>query len=190
MFATIMKSMGMSFGMCAVLAAIFLVASVFWVRTKVKDSVYILKIAANKQLSGKLLKPQSNTVIDGKGDDAPKFLIHPGKQFWSFWPPGFPHQIQEPVPTYLYVEGNAEPLDPYDRKSLITPESLRKISDEAMLKQTWKDVRETLGLKGKFGDYKTLMLLIIISVAMSAVAAYMAFTGANQISTILHMFGG
>lgn len=167
------KSIGMALVISLGTLVVFLMGSVFYIRAKVKGGVYCYLLAANKQLSGFLTKPKSYTVVIGSGENAMKFLIHPTKQFWSHWPPGFPKIIQEPVPTYLFCEGNAEPLDPYDRRALISPESLMKISDEAMLKQTWKDVKESLGLKVKPID-KRIILIIIIAIAV-AVFVYFKF---------------
>ena len=189
-FIVILKSLGLSFGICAVVLFFALTGSLFWIRSKVRDKCYCFFLSESKQLKGKLLKPERSTILVGSGDDAPKYMIHSTKQFWSAWPPGFPRYVQEPVPTYFFVEGNAEPLDPYDRKSLISPESLRKISDEAMLKQTWKDIRETLGIKAAFGGNTLLIVLVLIAVLASGLAAYMSFQNMNQISEILHMLGG
>jgi len=186
----ILKSLGLSFGICAVVLFFVFAGSLFWIRSAVRDKCYCFFLSESKQLWGKLLKPQQNTIIVGSGEDAPKYIIHSTKQFWSAWPPGFPRFVQEPVPTYFYVEGNAEPLDPYDRKSLISPESLRKISDEAMLKQTWKDVRETLGIKAAFGGNTLLLILVLIAVLASGVAAFLSFQNVNNIDVILKMLGG
>ena len=184
------KSLGLSAIICGVVLVLTIAVATFWVRTAVRDKAYCFFLSESKQLNGKLLKPKANSIIIGKGDDAPKYIIHSSKQFWSFWPPGFPKWIQEPVPTYFYVEGNAEPLDPYDRTSLISPESLRRISDEAMLKQTWKDVRETLGIKPAFGGNTLLLILVLIAVVASGIAAYMSYSSVNQIDAILKMLGG
>ena len=147
MAGTIAESFGLAMGIAVITMIVFLVGSVFYIRVKVKGRVYCYILAANKQLYGYLLKPLGFSVLVGDGDKAAKFLIHPALQFWSFWPPGFPRNVQEPVPTYLFCEGNAEPIDPFNRRALISPESLMKISDESMLKQTWKDVKDSLGLK-------------------------------------------
>lgn len=189
-FTVLAKSLGISFGICAVALVIFIAASLLWVRLTVRDKAYCYILSENKQMKGKLLKPKSNTIVVGSGDDAPKYLLHPAKQFWAFWPPGFPKFMQEPVPTYMFVEGNAEPLDPFNRKALISPESLRKISDEAMLKQTWKDVRDTLGIKPAFGGNTLLLILVLVAIVASAAAAYMAFTTSGQVDQIMTMLGG
>jgi len=183
------KSLGLSLGICAVALFFILAGTMFWVRRAVQDKAYCFFLSESKQLKGKLLKPNSNTIIVGSSEDAPKYIIHSSKQFWSSWPPGFPKFVQEPVPTYFYVEGNAEPLDPYDRKSLISPESLRKISDESMLKHMWKDIRETLGIKPAFGGNTLLLLLVLVAVIASGIAAYMSFTSMANIDAIMKALG-
>jgi len=191
LFLVILKALGTSFGITAIFLIFFLVGMLFWVRAAVRDKTYCFFLSVSRQLRGKLLKPKQNTILVGSGEDAPKYLTHPSKQFWSYWPPGFPRFIQEPVPTLFFVEGNVEPLDPYDRKSLISPESLRKISDEAMLKQTWKDVRETLGIKsGLWGSSTLMLVLLIVAILVAGVAAFLSFSSMDQLNTILEMLGG
>jgi len=188
--ASIAKSLGVSFAITCGVVVVFLVGSTFWVRLAVRSKVYALFLSDNKQLSGKLVKPVGNTITIGKGEDAKNFITHPAKQFWSSYPPGFPHYIQEPIPTLLYVESNAEPIDPYDRKALISPESLHRISDESMLKQTWKDVRETVGVKASTLNNKILLLMVLLAMAASAASAYMSFVTSGQLDELLKMMGG
>ena len=186
----ILKSLGMSLGICAITLVVFGVGMLFWVRASVRDRVFCFFLSENRQMKSKLHKPTGNTIIVGSGADAVKYVQHSSKQFWSFWPPGMPRFVQEPVSTLLYVEGNIEPLDPYDRKSLMSPEALMKISDEAMLKQTWKDVRETMGMKPAIKGNLLLLVLVLIAVAMSSVAAYLAYTTVDQLDVILKLLGG
>lgn len=189
MFDVIMKSLGLSFGICAIVVVLVMVGSLFWVRWAVKGKVCCYFLAENKQMTNKILKPQSETVILGKGDDATKYLIHPSKQFWSFWPPGFPKFIQEPVQTLIYVSGNVEPIDPFNTKSLISPESLRKISDESMLKQTWKDVRETAGIRGAGKTDKILLILVLAAVVASGAAAFISISNMSLLNSISRVLG-
>jgi len=189
-FLVILKSVGMSLGVCAVVLFFIMVGMMFWVRKAVQDRLYCIFLSANRQMRGKLLKAQSDeTIVVGSDADAPKYLTHSSKQFWSFWPPGLPRFVQEPVPTLLYVSGNAEPLDPYDRTALISPESLRKISDEAMLKQTWKDVRETLGIRPAFGNNMILLILVVLAMVLSGVAAFLAFSNISKLEAIATALG-
>ena len=187
--AVLGKSLGLSLGICAVVLVGVLVFSLFWVRAAVKGKVCCYFLAENKQLTNKLLTPQSETVVVGSGENAQKYLIHPSKQFWSFWPPGFPRFVQEPIQTLIYVSGNVEPIDPFNVKSLISPESLRKISDESMLKQTWKDVRETMGLKGSAKADKILLILVLVAVVASGAAAFISLVNMGVINSIAKTLG-
>jgi hypothetical protein len=172
------SAFGMAMGMALAVLVVFIVGTTFYVRIKASGGVYCFLLASNKQLDGFLVRPKGYTATIGDGEDAKMFIIHPTKQFWSRWPPGFPKVLQVPVPTYIYCDGNAEPLDPYDRKALISPESLRKIADEAMLKQTWKDVKESLGIKAPPINKK--MILILLIVIIIGVVVFWKFGGANM----------
>lgn len=178
MLELVAESLGVAMGISVITLIVFMVGSVFYIRVKVKGRVFCFILAANKQLYSFLLKPNGFSVLVGQGDKAGKYMIHPSLQFWSFWPPGFPRNVQEPVPTYMFCEGNAEPMDPFNRVALISPESLLKISDEAMIKQTWKDARGALGgkdspaLKGKL-----IWVLGIAAAAAVGLGLYMYFGG-------------
>ena len=70
-FLVILQSLGTSLGICAVVLVIFLVATMFWVRTAVRSKVYCFFLSESKQMTGGLHKPESGTIIVGDGDDAP-----------------------------------------------------------------------------------------------------------------------
>jgi len=176
MAGMIAESFALAMGIAVATMMVFLVGSVFYIRVKVKGRVYCYVLAANKQLYGYLLKPLGFSVLIGEGDKGAKFMIHPSLQFWSFWPPGFPRNVQEPVPTYLFCEGNAEPIDPFNRQALISPESLMKISDEAMLKQTWKDVKESVGIKPPPLKAKPIIVGLLIA-GVVGLLLYLYFSG-------------
>lgn len=190
LLSVILKSLGTSFGIMGAFLILFIIGAVFWVRRAVQDRVYCYFLSGSRQLKGKLHKPEAdNTIVVGSGADAPKYMTHSSKQFWSFWPPGFPRFIQEPVPSLIFVQGSAEPLDPFDRTSLISPEALRKISDEAMLKQTWKDVRETLGIRPAIGGNMLLILCVLLAVLIGGIGLYFSMQNMNQLDAISKALG-
>ena len=158
----ILETVGISLGVSLVGLILVVVGTLIWVRFTVKGKVYCFFFNENKQLFGRILSPNSNTVTLGGGGDAEKYFVEPSKLFWSFWPPGFPRFIQEPLPTLLFVRNNVEPFDPYNLTSLISAKSVYKISDEAMLKQTWKDVRESVGIKAVASGSSMLLLILIL----------------------------
>ncbi len=179
--------------MMGAVLGIFLISMVFWVKSACKNKVYCYILSKSKHLRYKLVTPVSNTIVmeepTGKKEGA-KYLMHPNKLFWSYWPAGFPKIIQEPVPTLFYVEGNAEPLDPFDRTALVSPEALFKMSDEAMLRQTWKDVRESVGLRDKPKMDTLLLILVGIAALGGAASAYFGYRMMGELSILMNMFGG
>lgn len=182
------SALGMAMVMTLVVLVGFIVVMTFYIRTKAAGGVYCYLLASNKQLDGFLLRPKGYTVTLGNDENAKMFIIHPTKQFWTRYPPGFPKLLQVPVPAFLYCDGNAEPLDPYDRRALISPESLRKIADEAMLKQTWKDVKESLGIKTTPRVNKKMIIVLGI-IVVAAVVLYFKFSGGGGMSCT-SPFGG
>lgn len=184
------QTVGISLGISLVGLIMIVIGTIIWVRIAVKGRVYCYFFDENKQLFGRILSPHSNAVVLGGGGEAEKYLIEPSKLFWSFWPPGFPRFIQEPIPTLLYVRNNVEPFDPYNLVSLISAKSFHKVSDEAMLKQTWKDVRESVGIKAIAGGNTLLIILILAAVLVSGVAAYLSFTSLSEIDRIMRILGG
>jgi len=172
------SALGMAMGMALAVLVVFIVGTTFYIRTKAAGGVYCYYLASNKQQEGFLLKPKGYTVTLGNDEDAKMFIIHPSKQFWTRYPPGFPKMLQVPVPMFWFCAGNAEPIDPYNQKAIISPESLRKIADEAMLKQTWKDVKESLGIKTKPINKKMLIVLGIVVVV--AIFLYFNFSGGGM----------
>ena len=189
-----MSGFGSALGPAAIIMGavlgIFIVASMFWVKSAIKGKVYCHFLSENKQLQSRLLKPSANVIVVEESGVARKYLTHPSKLFWSYWPPGFPKIIQEPVPSLFYISSSAEPLDPFDQQSLISPESLMRMSDEAMLKQTWKDVREASGLRAKPKIDTLLLLLIGLAFAASALSAYFGYSMSGKLDALIKMFGG
>jgi len=164
------------FGIAAAAIVIILVVMSFRIKTMVRGKIYCLRIGHNKQLRGELHKAQSETIEMDKGENKRKYLISKERQFWSMWPPGFPTFLQEPVPSLIFVEGDAEALNIFKTKPIITDVALQKISDDAMLRSTWRDVRESVGAKARGPDSKLLYLILIASV-ISAITGVLSLKG-------------
>lgn len=158
----------------AIILVGFLSTGSLWVKYTTRDKIYTLITGKDRRIKGKLYKIKGGKKFSISGVD---YLIEPTKQKWMNWPPGFPQIVQEPVPTYFYTEGNADPYDPDNATSLISGKSLRIISDEAMLQSTWNDVRRTAGEKLPGGN-KTLIIGIVFAVVF-LVMSYMSYSTAN-----------
>ncbi len=182
------SAMGQAFGITAVTVFLFLVFTLFWVRRTVKGQAYCIFIEPNNQIGGQLAKvDEGGGIIIGKGEDAQTYKTMPRKQLWSMWPPGFPKFVQEPVPTYIYVRNHYEPVDPRQKEGIITARQLRIISDEAMLKTTWKDVRETTGAPTGKTNWKIIFL--VIGIILVIVILYMLYQNNVQLGELQKIFG-
>ena len=136
----LIKSFGLMMGVSGGCLIFFGLSMIIWVRRNAKSKVNAFYVEPNREFTAELLSidfkenPEKLRSKDG-GD----YLIHPTKMFWHSWPPGLPAWVQEPIPAAIYVRNQAEPLDPINTNSLITAHSLRYMTDEEMLNQTWKD---------------------------------------------------
>ena len=127
--------------------AVTMFFTMLWVRRKVQGKVVAHFIETNRQTTEELLPIDESGIIKSKhGDGDEEYLIIPKKSFWSKWPKGFPVWMQESVPTLLFIRNNAEPFDPEQIQTVITAKTLRYITDEKMLKATWQDAAEAIGI--------------------------------------------
>jgi hypothetical protein len=127
--------------------AVTMFFTMLWVRRKVQGKVVAHFIESNRQTTEELLPIDESGIIKSKhGDGDEEYLIVPKKSFWSKWPKGFPVWMQESVPTLLFMRNNAEPFDPEQIETVITAKTLKYITDEKMLKATWQDAADSIGL--------------------------------------------
>ena len=178
----LIKSFGLMMGVSGGCLILFGLSMIIWVRKNAKSKVYAFYVEPNREFTTELLSidfkenPEKLRSKDG-GD----YLIHPTKMFWHSWPPGFPSWVQEPIPAAIYVRNQAEPLDPINTKSLITAHSLRYMTDEEMLKQTWKDAREAVDAQTAFNSNKIALYISAATVVAIVAVGYMSY------STMGHM---
>lgn len=82
--------------------------------------------------------------------DREKYIIDDSKIILVNYPAGLPVWMTVKVRALEYVRNNPNPWDPeVTHVSKITAKTFRLITDENMLKNAWKDVREGLGLQNK-----------------------------------------
>jgi hypothetical protein len=186
---TLIKSFGLMMGISGGTLLVFGLAMIVWVRKNAKSKVFAFFVEPNRELTTELITidPQGNPD-KVRSEDGGDYLIHPTKMFWHSWPPGFPSWVKEPIPACLYVRNQAEPLDPVNTKSILTAHSLRYMTDEEMLRQTWKDAREQLDADKPFNQSKiSLYLSVAIVIALCAVAymSYNSMTIMQEIQLVL-----
>jgi len=162
----LLKTLGLAAGAIIVI----LVMMSFQIKVRTKDKIYCLFIPDNKHVRTTLIKPDSGQLPLGKGADKTKYLASKERQFEMDYPPGFPSMLQQSVRALMFVQGQAEPINIYNTKSMITALTLMKISDEALLKAMWRDVKESVGLKAGGFNSKLVYLILILS-AVGAVGS-------------------
>ncbi len=144
LFLSILQTLAIMSGVSLLVVVLVGAITSFWIKKAVKNKVYAIFLEQNRQIARELIPTTGTEKI--KSADGGDYLIVPKKTMWSYWPPGVPIWLQEVVPTCFYMRNQAEPFDPSDNKSVITANSLRYITDEGMLKQTWKEAAEAAGV--------------------------------------------
>ena len=162
-----------------------------WAKRSTSNRVFCFFLE-QRNLFGKLLLIDSGKVFMGKGENKEEYLLDHTKQFWSWWPPGLPKFIQVPVRSHFYIRHNPEPFDPENLEAMISARSLRVISDESMLKQTWKDVRESSGMRGAVAGSTSKWILILVFATLAVVAfnVYITMNIQNSFTEIQRLLGG
>jgi len=127
-----------------------------------------------RSLFSKLLKIEGGKIYLGRGDNREEYLLNTQKQFWAWWPPGLPRAMQVPVRSHWYLRNTPEPVDPENASSSISSKALRMISDESMLRATWKDTRESVMGPTTARKGSTLaLILVFVTLAISGFTLYL-----------------
>lgn len=180
---TLGKTVGLMLLTLAIMGIGLVVFMDIWAKRHTTNMIYGIFLE-QRSLFSKLLKIESGKIYLGRGDDKEEYLLDTTKQFWAWWPPGLPKAIQVPVRAHWYLRNVPEPIDPENTESSISARSLRLISDEAMLKSTWKDIRESIGVAAPVRPGSTLALILVF--ATLAVAGFTLY----QVMSIKTMLGG
>ena len=191
LIVTLIKSFGLMMGISGGTLLVFGLAMIVWVRRNAKSKVFAFFVEPNRELTTELITidPQANPE-KVRSKDGGDYLIHPTKMFWHSWPPGFPSWVKEPIPAVIYVRNGAEPLDPVNTKSLLTAHSLRYMTDEEMLRQTWKDAREQLDADKPFNQSKLSFYLAGFVAVVLCGVAYMSYSSMSIMKEIQLLLQG
>jgi hypothetical protein len=156
--ATAGKVLGLFFGLFIVFVLGLIVYVDIWLKFHTKGKAIAL-IHDNRNIFSVLLTIEDGKMFYGKGDKKEMYLLEDSKQSLLLYPSGVPRFLQVPVRSYEYIRNQSAPVSPSGKPSPLTAKMLRMISDEAMLKQTWKDVRESQGLNKQKGSNLALYLV-------------------------------
>ena len=182
--------LGIVLGTMAVLTIGLMFFLDIWAKRTTANKAYCFFLE-QRNLFGRLLLIDGGKVFMGKGENKEEYLLDHNKQFWAWWPPGLPKFIQVPVRSHFYIRHNPEPFDPENLEAMISARSLRVISDEAMLKQTWRDVRESAQVRpvrGSSGSW--VLILVFITLIIVGFNVYMTMDMQGSLTEVQRLLGG
>lgn len=169
----LLKTLGLMVLAVAVMIVIMIVFMDIWAKRHTTNMIFGIFLE-QRSLFSKLLKIEGDKVYLGRGDNREEYLLNTQKQFWAWWPPGLPRAIQVPVRAHWYLRNVPEPVDPENTSSSISSKALRMISDESMLRSTWKDIRESVGGPTPSRQGSSLALvLVFVTLAISGFTLYL-----------------
>lgn len=179
------KLIGVFFGVVVIFILAVVVYLDIWLKFHTRGKVIGIFVD-NKSIFSALLSIENGNQINfGKGDKREMYLLEDEKQFLSLYPAGLPRFLQIPVRTYWYIRNNSVPLNITGKNnSGLTARMLRMISDEAMVRQTWKDVREGIGLRKQATGSSLGLYLVFACLAVSAFNLFMTMQSKTAIAAL------
>lgn len=165
----ILKSLGLMLAVVAVFGIGLVVFLDLWAKQAVQSRIYAIFLE-QRSLFSRLLKIDGEKIYLGRGDKKEEYLLDTTKQFWAWWPSGMPRIIQIPVRAHWYVRNSPEPIDPEHVEATISSRSMRMISDEALLRTMWRDMREAT--MGPLQTRRSSSLAIIMIFAILALVGF------------------
>jgi hypothetical protein len=165
---TLFKAILIIFGVSIGTMVLFSIGFIVYVRKAAKGKLYAFFFETNRQMATELMSIDiEDSAQRVRSKDGGDYIVAPERTFWYSWPPGFPDWVREPIPAAVYIRNRAEPLDPRDANSIVSAKSLKYMLDEGMLKQTWKDARESIGETKVFRKdnlvlYINIFIIVII----------------------------
>ncbi len=166
---TLLKVVGLMLGVFVVMLVLAVAFTQIWVRRQAQNKIFAIFLD-QKHLFSAMLKVEGDCLYYGKGEKKEKYLLDPDKQFWATWPSVASGIIGTSVRAHWYVRNRPNPLDPTGQSSSLTSRSLNMIGDEAMLKTTWKDVRESAG--ASYGGAGVNRMTTILLIGLAAVGGF------------------
>jgi hypothetical protein len=114
----------------------------------------------------------SKCVWRGKEDNPnrERYNLVADKVFEITWPSGLPWFMQERLRAWLFTRNNDEPWDPSNMRVTMSARMNRMISDEALLRTMWRDLRQSTGAGGggSGGPMSMQMMLFFGFIALIA----------------------
>jgi len=181
---TLGKVLGIFVGIFVVFILALIVYIDIWLKFHTRGKVVALFLDNKSIFSALLTIEDGNKVYYGKGDKREMYVLDDKKQYLSLYPAGLPRFLQTIVRTYWYIRNTPTPIDVTGRVTALTSRMLRQISDEAMVRQTWKDVRESAGVAAQKKASNLALYLVFASLALIAFNLYLTMQYGGTIKAI------
>ena len=170
-----------------------MVVTIIWVRSSTKGRIVAFFIEHNREVQRKLINLKGRDwFTTGKGDKELHYTIVSGRQCWSYWPAYLPRSLQERVPSYWYVRGKGDPIHPEDiPKSRISDRDLQILLDRAVMEDTWRDARESVGLgRVKVEILRNPAFWAALAACIIALGClWICYTTSSDVSKLLRLWG-
>jgi hypothetical protein len=140
-----------------------------YVKFTVRGKVSIVFFETRRIYSMLLKEDTDNKCVWRGAETNPqreKYRLVPEKKFEIMYPGGLPWFLQERVRAWVYARNGDEPFDPENTRSTTSAKMNRMISDEALLRTMWKDLRQSVGLTAGGGPLSMQMLLFLAFIAL------------------------
>lgn len=163
------------------------VATMVWVKLVARGKVAGVFIDTRRIYSTLLPEDTIHNCIWRGAESNPnreKYKLTPDKVFEIKWPGGLPWFMQERMRAWLFVRNNDEPWDPSNMRIVMSGRMNRMISDEALLKTMWTDLRKSTGASGGSASMSMPMLLFLGMIALvCGVGVIMTYNLGKKIDT-------
>ncbi len=190
------------FGMFFIMIVIITVIVAAYVKFTVRGKVSAVFIDTRRIYSMLLKEDTDNKCIWRGAESNPnreKYRLVPEKKFEIMYPGGLPWFLQERIRCWIYKRNIDEPWDPENMKSTTSAKMNRMISDEALLRTMWRDLRQSVGLTGGTGGPISMQMLLFLGfiALLSGLGMILTYNLSKELKTIYalllqtyHLVGG
>ena len=166
--------------------ALFVFVHQYKLKTKLVGKRFVTILTKAGERKDLLLPIENSQVWHGNRP----YLIMPEKSFDVWWPLNKSKIFQQCVKSFLYSEGNPEPIDPFDRPTVVTNEVLANLQDvsfsRAMLGRSEEIVGETYRTgKSPHGSLLLVLVIVVVILGMAAIVMGLHEMGIIQLAPTL-----
>lgn len=132
----------------------------------------------------------------GKSSKPITYFLRNDMTFNFSYPPHYPSFVQATVDSIAYGEGNPEPLNPFNKKPVVSDRLITTFRNEAtaanLMRSTWESLRADdifEALKNAGGGNKTLLYISVGTIAIVGILGFFVFQLSGQVGELLALYG-